>query len=245
MYGFVQLIKNLVYLSKFSLKNTVMKFPYYNLNLQYLIEDIVYKASDSNIKKPKIYNENETLNILLNGNMSLARFGDGEIEIISGKDIPYQKFDKKLSYRLKEILKNEQENLMVGINHWYFNYIDFRKLDDFAKDFSLYIMPKIRNKLMDYINFDKQYCDAGISKLDLNSINYYEKFKNLWKGKEIVVVGCKNAINSLKYNIYDCANLINYLYVPNINSYDNYNEILEEIKKFKKDKLIILMAGPA
>ncbi len=244
MNGLVQLVRNLVYLSKFSLK-TVMKFPYFGLNLQYLIEDIAWRTSDSDIKKPKIYNSDETLNVILNTKMSLARFGDGELEIISGNDIPYQKYDKKLAEGLKNVLKNKQDNLLVGINYDYFHYTDLRKLDNVSKEFSLYSVPKYRNRLLEYIDFERQYGSAGIAVRQSDRLDFYEKFKEVFKNKEIVVVACREAINSLKYNIFDCAKNIDYIFVPNINAYEKYNQILNDIKKFSKEKMIILMAGPA
>ncbi len=244
MNGIVQLIKNLIYLSKFNLKNTVMSFPYYGLNLQNLIESIEWNCSGDNVKKPKIYNRDETLDVILNSNKSLARFGDGEINIIQGKDIPYQKYDKKLAERLKEILANNQENLMVGINYWYFNYIDYRHLNEFSQNFSLFVMPLCRQELLKYINFDKQYYDASITARELDTIDYYEKFRELWKNKDIVVVACKNAIDALHYNIFDCASHIDYIYVPNVNSFEKYDETLTQIKERDKTKCIMLMAGP-
>ncbi len=242
MNGFVQLVKNLVYLSKFSLKKTVMKFPYFGANLQYLYDAVIFQSFD--MKQPKIYNLDETLNLILNTQKSLARFGDGEINIIQGKDCIYQKYDKKLAERLKEILTTSQENLIIGINYWYFHYINYEELDDVSKNFSLYKMPLFRNELLKYIDFEKQYCDANISTLKIDKENYYEKFKNVWKEKEIVVVACKNAIDALQYNIFDCAAGIDYVFVPNINSFEKYDEVYSKVTNFEKTKLIILMAGP-
>ena len=63
--------------------------------------------------------------------------------------------------------------------------------------------------------------------------------------KEIVIVNCKNALANIKYNIYDNAKQIDYIYIPNKNCYTKTEVVFNEIEKYEKNKLIILQAGPA
>ena len=105
------LLKNLSLLSKVDLK----KNPAIMLDVDEYIENILYYIPSSDVERPVVCNSIETAKLLLETNKSLARFGDGEVEIIRGNGIPYQKYDKELALRLKEILENKQENLLVGI----------------------------------------------------------------------------------------------------------------------------------
>ena len=55
-------------------------------------------------KEPIVKNIEETILELVHSNRSIARYGDGELDLITGKDIPFQKNDVGLVERLKNIL---------------------------------------------------------------------------------------------------------------------------------------------
>ena len=57
----------------------------------------------------------ETVETLMNSQKSLVRFGDGEIKLIAGREIPFQEPDEALIRRLQEILQTPQENLLVAL----------------------------------------------------------------------------------------------------------------------------------
>src|SRR5699024_11440243 len=46
----------------------------------------------------------QTLDYILAHHSSVARFGDGEIDLIAGRDIPYQSYDPALAEHLKRVL---------------------------------------------------------------------------------------------------------------------------------------------
>ena len=46
----------------------------------------------------------ETVKFILSTSASVIRLGDGEFDIMRGKSIPYQKYDKVLANRLKKIV---------------------------------------------------------------------------------------------------------------------------------------------
>lgn len=217
------------------------------LDYSKIIENILYYIPNSNITRPKIYNAQETIDFLLNSEKSLARFGDGEIVLINGGNIGYQKYDPILAQKLKEILKNNQENLMVGINHWYYYPKYDINSDSVTKNFSLYNAPILRNKLNDLINYSKEYCDAGFTGnavYDNERKIFFENIKKLWESKSVVLVHCKEAYEKLKFNIFDNAKEQINVFVPNIDSFSVYGEVLNKLLNFEKNYLIILMCGP-
>ena len=46
----------------------------------------------------------QTLDYILAHHSSVARFGDGEIDLIAGRNIPYQSYDPALAEHLKRVL---------------------------------------------------------------------------------------------------------------------------------------------
>lgn len=217
------------------------------LDYSKIIENILYYIPNSNISRPKIYNAQETINFLLNSEKSLARFGDGEITLIDGKNIPYQKYDPILAQKLTEILKNNQENLIVGINHHY--YYPKYNVDNnlIKKNFQLHAIPIFRSRLNDLIDYSKEYCDAGFTGnvvYDNERKMFFENIKKLWENKNVILVHCKEAYEKLKFNIFDNSKEQINIFVPNINSFGAYDEVLNKLLNYNKDYLIILMCGP-
>lgn len=102
--NFCKFFNNLKYMFRYNFKDTFKRFDE-QLNGELLIEQVLYEISNSNVFRPKIKNLEETIDKLISSDCSIARFGDGEIAIINGNDIPFQKFDKSLSIRLTEILQ--------------------------------------------------------------------------------------------------------------------------------------------
>ena len=244
MNGLILLLKNLCYLSKFSLKTKFIRTGYFQYDYGELVENILYYMPDSAVIRPKILDKTQTTDLLVNSNLSLARFGDGELSIIAGNSIPYQKYDRELALKLSEILKNTNKNLLVGINHWYFYCKYNPALDEVTKHFEFESMPYFRKELLKHIDLNKEYCDAGINGIQKSFEGDYDKFKTIWNNREIIVVACKEAIEKTKYNIYDNAKQIDYIFVPNKNSYSEYNQTIEKIKNYNKNTLVILMCGP-
>ena len=240
------LIRNLKILSKAKIdKNSLNSF--LSMNYNEMLKNILYYIPNSNIIRPKVLNDTETIDFLNNTNSSIVRFGDGEIEIIEGKGIPYQEYNVHLANRLKEIITTQQDNLIVGINHWYYYPVYNQNDCTVIKNFQLYNMPIYRNKLDKYINYTTQYCDAGFTSFKGNNVDlkaFFDKIKNIWKDKNILIVGCKNAIDTLSYNVFDTAKTSKYLFVPNKNAFSEYKQIYEEILTYDKNILIVLMAGP-
>ena len=103
-----------------------MKVSKTNKNYTAKTEDIL---SGFKIKSP-----DDTIEKIVNDNCSIARFGDGEFDMICGVGMKYQKYNKELAKRLKQVLDSNEKGLLIGIN----NVIDLEyseKYNDFANNF--------------------------------------------------------------------------------------------------------------
>ena len=108
--GFMTFLHNIKYLFRYNIKHMnrkIDKFNYIINDINLMIDNQIYENPDNcyNIKKPKIYDFKETLNILCTSNMSLIRFGDGEVVIMDGGEIGFQRKDNLLADRLKKIIR--------------------------------------------------------------------------------------------------------------------------------------------
>lgn len=64
---------------------------------------------------PQIMNTTESLKLILENKHSIARFGDGEFNLIRGVDLGFQKADTTLTNKLVEIFEQRVERLEIGI----------------------------------------------------------------------------------------------------------------------------------
>lgn len=65
--------------------------------------------------KLNILSTEESINYLIDNKCSLARYGDGELNIIMGGNIHFQDYNEELANRLKLILTEKQNHIMIGI----------------------------------------------------------------------------------------------------------------------------------
>ena len=238
-----KLFKNLRYISKLELKKNRLL----ESSTEELMANILYYIPTSSVVRPNVFDGDQTTDVLCKTNKSLARFGDAELVTIGGGDTPFQKYDERLATRLREILQNNNDKLMIGINHWYY----FPTLDpnqnELAKNFALFAMPKYRKQLNTLIDFKKQYFDAAFTCIryekSKNNDDFFNKIRSVWDSKEVVLVGCHEAQKKYQYNLFDNASKETWVYVPNTNAFSEYDNLLNTLCLYPKDSIIILMAG--
>ena len=111
---------NIRYLFRYSLKTLskqVNQVQHEFDNIHYSIEHIKFEIEDDlkHMKRFHIKNEQETINTLIHSNCSICRFGDGEINLIMGIDIPFQKASTFISQRLSHILSSQDDRILISI----------------------------------------------------------------------------------------------------------------------------------
>lgn len=255
-FNILRFINNLRYLGRYNLKDMNNKINA-KLSNDDLIDQAVYEAQSYKIKKPTILDVEQSLESLLKSGNSVARYGDGEVMIMGGYDIPFQKYDKKLADRLKEIVMNTQQGLSVALAQFFYYMQDITHIkSELVARYCRYEALKFRNILKDYISFDKIYLDTAISGAK-NSKNV-EMLRLLWECKnnaggggnkslktesKVLLVCCKEAWQSYQYDIFENVQK-EFLFIPNKHAFSQYDSILRDILKYDKDTIIILMAGP-
>lgn len=191
----------------------------------------------------------ESLKLISNNQLSVIRFGDGELDLIRGCNIPYQNYDSVLANKMKDlILKKSPSNVLIclpdvfqSINRYnkkcrYFYYEEF-----FYQN---------RKFLKEIENTKNKYGSTFISRpyIDLkdksNSGKYFEKLKSLWQGKNLLIVEGKYTRSGEGNDLFSNANSISRIIVPSKNAFIKRKKIEQAICKYAGDKLILLMVGP-
>lgn len=223
------------------------------LKLIHILKRYVDICEDS-IKKirypaPKILTIEESVDFFLEEPLlrSISRYGDGELELMYGRDIPFQRYDENLNKRLREILQYDDVNFMVCLSDVY-GSLKWMKYDAYCYWFinlkysrkEWYNVVK-RDKIyyntflsrFYYIYKDKSHCDQFICKL-----------KKIWEGRELVIIEGMESRLGIGNDLFNSAKNIKRVLCPSENAFQKYEEILKVAKEFNNNKLFILALGP-
>lgn len=215
-----------------------------------MLDNLKYEIADQikDIKLPKVTDAQNTIKTLYSSNKSMVRFGDGEFNLIEGRDIGFQKASPLLAKRLAEVLACDDENIMVGIPNIFGN------LDGYCQHVRSYwreFLPKNRQRIYSLLNLDKTYYDAcftgyAIQSVDADEENlekYYAEIRKIWDNRDIVFIKGKDT-EIYTNDIYDNAKSVKYIYAPKAHAFEHYDEILAQARQESKDCLFIIVLGP-
>lgn len=214
-------------------------------NLECRLANISYEVIQQELRVPKVESIEKTIEKIKNGK-SIARFGDGEFNLVLGGHIHFQKSNEILATRLREILASQNENLLIALPPVFESLSEFT--EETQKYFRIFLTEK-RQKIYPLLSFEKFYANAFCSRIYSNieieknraDLIFYS-LREIWQDKDVLIVA--GGVDQLKYNIYDNAKSAAFLKVSAENSFDEYAQILEDCKVQGYGKLIILSVGP-
>lgn len=240
-------IKNLTYLFRYNLKEMALNSQDESINRMF--ENMKYEIADElkNLKKPNIKSPEATIQALIDNRPSFCRFGDGEFTLIEGQGIPYQTPSSKLSFRLREILQSQDENIFIGVPYCFYSSV--KGMRDFSKQYMRTWVSERRDQITDLCLPNKQYYDTTCSQMyssykDFDFKNYFENFKKVWSNRDITIICGETVFNKIVNNIFNCAKSIEYVYGPPTNAFDHYDSILDAAKQIDKNRLVLIILGP-
>lgn len=183
-------------------------------------------------------------------NKSISRFGDGEFNFITGNGNLFQEYNKKLCKKLKNILKSDENGLLIGINIPYKND-QLNKYTDNVKDFYINYINNNKYQIYRLLNKYKQYYSSEITRFyidfkDRSHVpNYIKKFKKIWDNKDIVIIEGDKSRLGIGNNLFNNTKSIKRILCPSQNAYNVYNKIINKVlSEIDKQNLILLALGP-
>ncbi len=208
-------------------------------------------------KKEELLKEMEKSNITILGieeslikikeGKSIARFGDGELDIIIDKDLKFQEHNSKLAERLKGILADNQEFCLIGIP----DVINkFENLTFESEAFWIDNMYKTRKTWLKYINDNMEYCTANLTRPYIRHKDrsecgkYFSIIKEIWKDKDVVVCEGEQTGVGVGNDLLEGCKSVRRVLCPAEDAFNKYDEIINRLKQEPKDVLIILALGP-
>lgn len=198
-------------------------------------------------EKPRleILTPEQTVDYIEKYNCSVARFGEGEFELILGSEYEskkgvsgFQNRNPELIKRLEDVLASKDPNLLVCIPYA-LNNIWGRTQD--SRNFWYYWgerndqRRRITDLIRSYHGTDKVFGDTQISrpyiawKTKKNADIMFPRLKGLWEGKDIIIVeGVKTRLG-VGNDLFTGAKSIKRILGPATNAFDHMDEIREKI----------------
>lgn len=175
---------------------------------------------------PSVLGERETLDLVLSGR-SLARYGDGELNLCLGRGIPCQTFDAALAGRLTGILKHA-EGCLVGIPN----------LESATPK-----APFWRRYRATGLYADRPYVSAFVTRPDsapwIDTPDYWRAVESLWLGQDVTLV--RGGARSLTAVDLRGAACVTEIIAPREHAWQGYADLLARIGRPKR---ALLCLGP-
>lgn len=169
---------------------------------------------------------------------------------MNGYDIGFQEYNEELSNSMKDILLNaSNEDILICMPEVFEAFTgNFpqdhnsevfwkRELDAFAPFFRVYCQ-------------SKKYGSAFISRPYIynkdrsRTFEQFEKMKQLFEGKDLLIVEGATSRSGVGNDLFDKSNSIKRIICPSHNAFSKIQEIREKILEHVEERLILLMLGP-
>lgn len=195
-----------------------------------------------------IVSKENTLKEIIQNNKSISRYGDGEISLLFGHNIPFQKASENLSNRLLEVINSKEKNLLIGI---FFPY-QKKEINTFKnRTFRFWKNWMYYNKFkMLKILKRKKYYSSSISRFyshleDKSKVyKYIEILKKIWEGKNVLMIEGEKTRFGIGNDLLNNSKSVKRILCPTKNSFRLYNKILKAALKVDKNNLILISLGP-
>ena len=211
------------------------------------IENIISGTFQARRPAIMVKDIDQTLDYIIENQSSIIRFGDGEMDLMLGKSIPYQVYDENLASQLKEIISlQSDEKLVIGLPNV------FADRSNFTPAAEAFWKGHLEHHLKDYVELARAdwYGTTFVSRPYIDyvdksqSFSQFEKLKQIWENQDILIVEGVTSRSGVGNDLFDGANSIKRIICPSHNAYSRMEEIQEAVIQYAENRLILCMLGP-
>lgn len=198
---------------------------------------------------PRVIDSAETLRIIASEGISFSRFGDGEFDLILGRNIGFQNGAPALAERLRWLLSGNanNENYRVGIP-WALS--SFEGLNRRSRRWWLHYCACNRAKIQPLLG-KVDYLDAQATRFYVNRANKQDAahllalWKSLWGARRVLVVEGESSRFGVGNDLFENAAAVGRILCPAKNAFGHYDDILQAACKHAPAyDLVLLVLGP-
>lgn len=198
------------------------------------------------LKPPIVKSPQETLDHILSHPCSVSRFGDGEMKLIGGRSIPFQRKSSFVRKKLRESLSSDEPGHIVCVLELFPNV----RFTDEVNAFLCHHFGKYRRLWYKHMKKGKIYYNALITRPYLpvkdrsKCGQWFNQVKQIWNGRDVVFIEGAQSRLGVGNDLFDNAKSIRRILAPAQNAFDVYDALLQEACKIEKGVLLLLALGP-
>jgi glycosyltransferase family protein len=198
---------------------------------------------------PDIRDFEETARMLCETDRSIARFGDGEFAIAAGRGIAFQSADANLAARLRDILASPPAGCEIALPR-----IGWRMDSRIERRDHLWWMRYMRENglfVESLLDMSRTYYDNYVSQFSQSAVPGFDRaglfslLRSVWDGKDLLIVCGKGIFDGFRYDIFDNAASVEFVYGPKRNAWSEYPGLLDEALRRSAGRLALAVLGPS
>lgn len=195
---------------------------------------------------PIVRSFEDTLVYVLNNKCSISRFGDGEMDLICGLGNGFCSFNSKLANRLKEVLTSDLKGHIICIPY------PIVSMEPFTKNSQNFWIGNLLKRLPQWVSLtqkDKVYYCAQISRFYIpfkdktKCWDNMKRLKTLWTNQDVLIVEGMGTRMGVGNDLFDNVLSLQRILCPSENAFEKYDEILNVVKYYATDKLVLIALG--
>lgn len=195
-----------------------------------------------------ILGPDESIDLLVDSDKSLARFGDGELELIMGVGGPrFQRGSSGLAERLREVLNSSRSDLMLGLTHCLVETAGVTEHErlwwgDFVRRHGQQLAREIPSRRT---FLDTMLTRPYIPHDDVDqAMERFGRLRQLWAGRDVLFVEGVYSRSGIGNDLFDDAASITRLIGPPSDAFDHLEEIAAATEELGRDRLVLTSLGP-
>ncbi len=214
------------------------------IDLFWKIFDFFYSSTH---KPPVVASVEETIDAIVENKASIARFGDGEIKLVAGKNISFQKVTPFAKNKLTEVLSCDVPGLLIGLADI---FDDMERYTDKLKRSWNKHLDRYRKDWYVHLKKGKKYYNATMTRQYITlrdrseGLAIFRKLQTIWQDRDVVFIEGEKSRLGVGNDLFSNVRSAQRILCPSTQAFEKYDEILAEALKIDKDKLILLALGP-
>lgn len=198
-------------------------------------------------EKPQVIGGLESLEMLVKRNCSICRFGDGEFELIWGKDLGFQKYSTEIATRLNEVLHSKNPNILIGLPNIFGDMTELAlSTAKWWREYRLYNLSKLQKTL----NGVTKTVDANITRFTTemppgSAEKYISLYKKIWENRKVTIVEGEKSRLGVGNDLFKNTKSIHRIIAPAKDAFSLYDILLNNCKNLiPLDNVVIIALGP-
>jgi glycosyltransferase family protein len=196
---------------------------------------------------PVILSVEETIDLIVANRYSISRLGDGEMDIIRGGSIVFQRYDPRLATHLQEVLRSRVPGLLVAIPSI---FGPLTGMNANALRFYRRYVPQNRLAWYRATEPDRTYANAFMSRFYIDWIDKSKapetiaSLRRIWHDRDIVFIEGEETRLGVGNDLFANSRSTRRVIAPKKDAFARYQELLDVASTFDKSMLRILALGP-